>query len=33
MGLGLQIVWIFIVVFIGYFLTNKSLKRVVVQGG
>ena len=33
MGLGLQIIWIVIVISIGYFLTSKSLKRVVVQGG
>lgn len=33
MGMGIQVIWIFIVVSIGYFLTTKSLKRVVVQGG
>ena len=32
-GIGIQIVWIFIVILVGYTLTNKSLKRVVVQGG
>lgn len=32
-GFGIQIVWIIIIVSIGYFMINKSLKRVVVQGG
>jgi ABC-2 type transport system permease protein len=29
----IQIIWIIILVVIGYLLTNKALKRVVVQGG
>lgn len=32
-GLIIQLIWIFVIVFIGYIITNKSLKRVVVQGG
>lgn len=32
-GILIQIVWIVIIIIIGYLLTNKSLKRVVVQGG
>lgn len=32
-GLLIQIIWIFIIVGIGYIITQKSLKRVVVQGG
>ncbi|MBQ7136821.1 MAG: ABC-2 family transporter protein [Bacilli bacterium] len=32
-GLGIQLLWIVLIVGIGYIMTNKSLKRVVVQGG
>ena len=32
-GMVIQIFWIIIVTLIGYLLTNKSLRRVVVQGG
>ena len=32
-GLIIQIIWILILVLVGYIITNKSLKRVVVQGG
>lgn len=29
----IQFIWLIVIVFIGYILTNKALKRVVVQGG
>lgn len=32
-GILIQIIWIGIITIVGYILTNKSLKRVVVQGG
>lgn len=32
-GIGIQLIWIFILIFVGNFLMNKSLKKVVVQGG
>lgn len=32
-GFIIQLVWLLIIVLIGYLITNKSLKRVVVQGG
>ena len=32
-GIVIQLIWIIITILIGYLLTNKSLKRVVVQGG
>ena len=32
-GIIIQLVWLFILIFIGLFLMKKSLKRVVVQGG
>ena len=32
-GLGIQVIWIFIIILIGYKLMNYNLKRVVVQGG
>ena len=32
-GLGIQVIWIFIIIIIGYKLMNYNLKRVVVQGG
>jgi len=32
-GILIQIIWIVIITIVGYILTNKSLKRVVVQGG
>lgn len=32
-GLSIEIFWLFFITFIGYILTNKILKRVVVQGG
>ena len=32
-GILVQIIWIVIITIVGYILTNKSLKRVVVQGG
>lgn len=32
-GILIQIIWIVIITIVGYMLTNKSLKRVVVQGG
>lgn len=32
-GIGIQIVWIFALVILGNILMNKSLKKVVVQGG
>lgn len=32
-GLGIQFIWLFIIILIGYKLMNYNLKRVVVQGG
>ena len=32
-GIIIQIIWIVITTLIGYLLTNKSLRKVVVQGG
>ena len=32
-GLIIQIIWIIILILIGYLITHKSLKRVIVQGG
>lgn len=32
-GIIIQLIWLFILIFIGLFLMKKSLKRVVVQGG
>ena len=32
-GLGIQILWILILIPLGYILMHKSLKKVVVQGG
>ena len=32
-GIGIQVIWMFILIFIGNLLLNKILKRVVVQGG
>ena len=32
-GLLIQFIWLFIIIIIGYAITQKSLKRVVVQGG
>ena len=32
-GLTIEIIWLLILVTLGHFLTNKVLRRVVVQGG
>lgn len=32
-GLGVQVIWTFLIIGIGYLITSFSLKRVVVQGG
>ena len=32
-GLGIQVIWTFIIITLGYIMTLKSLKRVIVQGG
>lgn len=32
-GIGIQLMWIFILIIVGNLLMNKSLKKVVVQGG